>query len=210
MPTSQNGDLRLANEEFANATLSVLLGETLFSYWLALGDGFHVTGGVLKDFLACLNYLDGPSFSALADLDKILHVRRHEALAFKKNAGKYVGNFNYRALHEITRRADLVLMMGLKVEPKEALGILNDVQRVLAINEFAGERGIPLAIKEVLPPLPRDIDQEAQLLNTIDESLMEYYSLKKPEYDFLLNCDVVLYDASSEDEGSESSASEDE
>lgn len=144
------------------------------------------------------------------DLGKILHARRHEALAFKKNAGKYVGNYNYRALHEVTRRADLTLMMALGVRPDAALGILNDVQRVLAINEFAGEKGIPPAVKEVLRPLPRDIDWETARLAAIDASLIAYYGLKKPEYDFVLKRDVVLYDASIDEDGSEASEDDDE
>ena len=199
-----------ANEEAAYAVLSVLLGETLFAYWLVLGDGFHVTGGVLKDFLGCLNCLDAPNFAALAALGKILHARRHEALVFKKNAGKYVGNFNYRTLHEITRRADLVLMMGLKTEFKAALGLLNDVQRVLAINEFAGEKGIPSAVKHVLRPLPRDTAREMRLLKEIDGSLLQYYKLNVQELDFILNRDVVLYDASIEGNDSITSGDENE
>ena len=203
VPASQNGDLKLSNDEAACAVLSVLLGETLFSYWLAVGDGFHVTGGVLKDFIGCLNYLDTLHFAALVDLGKILHARRHEALVFKKNAGKYVGNYNYRTLHGITRRADLTLMMALRIEPKLALSVLNDVQCVLAINEFAGEKGIPPAVKEVLRPLPRNIDQETKRLAEIDAALITYYGLKRSEYEFVLNRDVVLYGAAADEDGSE-------
>lgn len=207
---SKIGDLKFANEDAAFAALASLLGEAYFQYWLVQGDGFDVTGWVLKDFLGCLNYLNATQFSDLVDLGKILHARRHEALAFKKNAGKYVGNYNYRALHEVTRRADLTLMMALGVRPDAALGILNDVQRVLAINEFAGEKGIPPAVKEVLRPLPRDLDWETARLAAIDASLIAYYGLKKPEYDFVLKRDVVLYDASIDEDGSEASEGDDE
>jgi hypothetical protein len=199
VPTSQNGDLRFTTDEAASAALSVLLGETFFAYWLAVGDGFHVTGGVLKDFLESLSHIHSACFSMLSDIGRILHVRRHEALAFKKNAGKYVGNFNYRALHAVTRRADLVLMMGLGIDPEAALRVLNDVQRVLAINEFAGEKGIPTMVKEVLRPLRRDLDQEKRLLDEIDASVLSHYRMAKPEYEFLLSRDVVLYDTTMED-----------
>ena len=84
------------------------------------------------------------------------------------------------------------------------------MQRVLAINEFAGERGIPPAVKEVLRPLPRDIDQETKHLNAIDASLLTYYGMKKTEYDFVLSRDVVLSDAATEDDGSESGEDEGE
>jgi hypothetical protein len=154
--------------------------------------------------------VEASNFSVLVDLGKMLHARRHEALAFKKNAGKYVGNYNYRALHEITRRADLTLMMALRIDPKSTLSILNDVQRVLAINEFAGEKGIPPAVKKVLRPLPRKIDQETKRLAEIDAPLIAYYGLKKPEYEFVLSRDVVLYDAAADENGSEPGDVEDE
>ena len=207
---SKIGDLKFANEDAAFAALASLLGEAYFYYWLVQGDGFDVTGWVLKDFLGCLNYLDASHFSSLVDLGKILHARRHEALAFKKNAGKYVGNYNYRPLHEITRRVDLMLMMALRIEPKSALGILNDVQRVLAINEFAGEKGIPLAVKKVLRPLARDISKETKRLAAIDAALIAYYGLKETQFDFVLRRDVVLYDASSDEEASDAGEDEDE
>ena len=207
---SKIGDLKFANEESANAALASLLGESYFHYWLVQGDGFDVTGWVLKDYLACLNYLEVPDFEMLIALGKILHSRRHEALAFKKNAGKYVGNFNYRTLHEITRRSDLVMMMGLKITPQAALKILNDVQRVLAINEFAGERGIPAAVKEVLKPLPRDLPDEERVLSLIDAALLRYLDLTNPAYEFLLKRDVVLYEAVVEGEMSEANESDDE
>jgi hypothetical protein len=207
---SKIGELKFSNEDAAFAALASLLGETYFQYWLVQGDGFDVTSWVLKDFLVCLNYLNAAQFLDIVDLGKILHARRHQALAFKKNAGKYVGNYNYRVLHEITRRADLTLMMALGIKPNAALGILNDVQRVLAINEFAGEKGIPLAVKEILRPLPRDLAWEAARLDAIDASLIAYYDLKKPEYEFLLKRDVVLYDASIDEDGSGANEDEDE
>ena len=207
---SKIGDLKFANDESANAALAALLGESYFHYWLIQGDGFDVTAWVLRDYLACLNYLEAPEFGMLVALGRILHSRRHEALAFKKNAGKYVGNFNYRTLHEITRRSDLVMMMGLKITPQAALGILNDVQRVLAINEFAGERGIPSAVKEVLHPLPRNLAEEERVLNQIDGAILQYINLTNLAYEFLLKCDVVLYEAVIDESGSETNESDDE
>ncbi len=192
---SEIGDLQFSSDDAAFAVIASLIGENYFHYWLVQGDGFHVTGWVLRDYIACLNYINSDTFGNLVGLGKILHNRRHEALAFKKNAGKYVGNFNYRSLHEITRRADLVLMAGLGIEPMAALGVLNDVQCVLAINEFAGERSIPSAVKQVLDPLPRDLKKEASLLSAVDRGMLAYYGLKEVEYQFILSRDVVLYDA---------------
>ena len=141
--------------------------------------------------LTC-NHIDGPRYSIMAQLGRILHARRHDALAYKKNAGKYVGNFNYRALHAITRRADLVLMAALEITPRAGLSLFDDVQRVLAINAFAGEKGIPAAAKAVLRPLPRDLDKETRLLAVVDADLRAHYDLSEAAYEFFLHRDVIL------------------
>jgi hypothetical protein len=200
---SQIGEIQFADEDSAFAALAALLGEFYFHYWLVQGDGFHVTGWMIKDYVACLNHIEATRFSTMAQLGRMLHARRHEALVYKKNAGKYVGNFNYRPLHAITRRADIVLMAALGITPKAALGLFNDMQRVLAINAFAGEKGIPAAAKAVLRPLRRDPDKEAALLATVDADLRTHYGLSEAAYDFFLNRDVVLAGPTDEDEEEE-------
>jgi hypothetical protein len=198
--TSQIGEIQLADEDAAFAALAALLGEFYFHYWLVQGDGFHVTAWMIKDYVACLNHIDPPRYRTMSQLGRMLHARRHEALVFKKNAGKYVGNFNYRPLHAFTRRSDLVLMAALGVTPQESLDLFNGVQRVLAINAFAGEKGIPAAAKAVLCPLPLDSDQEARLLAAVDADLRAHYGLSEAAYEFLLHRDVILASADGEEE----------
>jgi hypothetical protein len=77
------------------------------------------------------------------------------------------------------------------------------MQRVLAINAFAGEKGIPAAAKAVLRPLRRDPDKEAALLATVDADLRTHYGLSEAAYDFFLNRDVVLAGPTDEDEEEE-------
>lgn len=189
---SKIGDIKLSNEDAAFASLAALLGEAYFHYWLVQGDGFDVTGWVLRDFLQSLNYLDDETFQFLAFVGRILHLRRHEALAFKKNAGKFVGNFNYRSLYEITRRSDLLLLSGLGMDRYSAVNLLGDVQRVLAINAFVGEKSIPPEVKQVLKPLPRDIDAEMETLYAVDAVLLRRFGFTQGEFDFLISRDVVL------------------
>lgn len=189
---SKIGGIKLTNEDAAFASLAALLGEAYFHYWLVQGDGFDVTGWVLRDFLQCLNYLDDESFQCLNLVGRILHGRRHEALAFKKNAGKFVGNFNYRSLYEVTRRSDLILLSGLGINRFSAVNLLGDVQRVLAINAFAGEKSIPPEVKKVLKPLPRDVDAEQEVLNAVDVALVRRFGFSREELDFLISRDVVM------------------
>ena len=194
------GGLRLASEDTAFASMASLLGELYFCFWLTQGDGFHVTGWVINDYLACLAFIDTESFETLALLGRMLHQRRNEALVFKKNAGKYVGNYNYRSLHEITRRSDLILARGLGLSPKAGLQILDEIQRVLAVNAFAGEKGIPDGIRENLSEPECLIADSTAQLRGIDDALRAHYDLSEEAFHFLLNRDVVLSNGSPEDE----------
>lgn len=200
VPSSKIGSVHFANEDAAFASLSALLGELYFNYWLIQGDGFDVTGWVIKDFLVCLAHVDEHVFSDMAFLGRLLHDRRSEALAFKRNAGKYVGNYNYRGLHAITRRSDLVLMKGLGLPAKVATSIFDEVQRVLSTNPFAGEKGIPDGLRAALiEPTDGQIIDENRLAE-IDERLRSYLGFSDQAYDFLLNHDVVLASAAGEDD----------
>jgi len=91
-------------------------------------------------------------------------------------------------------------MAALGITPKAGLGLFNDVQRVLAINAFAGEKGIPAAAKEALRPLPRDLVKETRLLTAVDADLRAHYGLSEAAYQFFLHRDVVLASPDGEEE----------
>src|SRR5690606_38604475 len=127
---SQIGTVTLSSDIYRNAALAVLLGELFLWYWLVTGDGFHVTGTTIKNYLAALSSISESGLSLLSSIGGLLHNRRYEALVFKKNAGKYVGNYNYSSLRSFTRRADMVLVAELGFRGEVALHIFDYVQRV--------------------------------------------------------------------------------
>ncbi|HSV74147.1 MAG TPA: DNA methyltransferase [Chthonomonadales bacterium] len=182
---SQVTHLPAADQRTAHAALAALVGCPFLSYWMALGDGFHVTAGVLRGYLACLRRLSDDHFALLAEVGEALHARRNEALVFKKNAGRYVGNYNYRSLGHLTLRADLLLLQGISVPPDDALEVIEYVRRVLAINEHAGEKGIPPELKERFPPPPADEAAERTLLERVD-ALLERQGFPRSYLRYLL------------------------
>ena len=111
--------------------------------------------------------------------------------SLKKNAKKYVGNFNYRGAFAITRRADLLILDSICGNQQEAIAVFDYVQRVLAINEFAGEKGIPEDIKAMFPAEGVEIDQK--LLSTIDSKLTRELGFSSHELDFLVNYEVDIF-----------------
>lgn len=182
--------LKMKDAVVAKAAFPLLVGETHFWYWLILGDGFHVTNGTIVDFLQSLKGVDEKTLKLLSYLGELLHERRNEALVFKKNAGKYVGNYNFRGHYQITRRADLLLLAALGLESNHAKEVFNYVQQVLSINVFAGEKGIPNTLKAKFPIGKVDDKKQKKIYDGIDAVLAEHYGFTAEELDFIINYDI--------------------
>jgi hypothetical protein len=189
VPISKVGYIHLPTSETAQAALSLLAGELFFWYWLVRGDGFDVTGWLIMDFLSILNIPTLSMLNRLAQLGQLLHAYRFAALVFKKNAGRYVGNYNYHKLVFLTRRADLLLLSLLETERSTALEIFDYVQCLLAINTRAGEQGIPEAVKEQYTVKKASIS--TQVLSEIDHILANYYGFTREELQHILNNHVT-------------------
>ncbi len=143
--------IALASAELARAALAATSGTACFWYWLTRGDGFHVTNSLLSEYLAPLSELPSECQHKLELIGELLHESRNAALVFKKNAGKYVGNFNYTGLDRLTVRADLVFLAGLGANRSDVDNLLAFSSLVRAINEAAGEKNIPQQIKAEFP-----------------------------------------------------------
>lgn len=189
--SSKIGYVKLADEPTAFAGLGALLGEMFFWYWLTRGDGFDVTGWIISDFLKCMDHLPDTHMSVLSRIGHALHERRFEALVFKKNAGKFVGNYNFRGHSNLTRRADLILLGGLGVDRKTALEVFNHIQCVLAINEFAGEKSIPATIKAKFRSKSPDERNEKSITTEADTLIKEQFGFSDAELEYLLQREVM-------------------
>jgi hypothetical protein len=188
--SSGSGEISCTSDKEVSVVLVSLAGELYLLYWLIRGDGFHLTSWNVKDYLHCLDYLPQREFAMLVSLGELLHARRFECLVFKKNAGKYVGNFNFQSQFPITRRADLLVLAGLGLGRKEALDVFDRVQRVLAINESAGEKGIPDVVKSKFLPEEIDATKQKKLFREIDTVLAQHYGFTEEELDFIINYDI--------------------
>jgi hypothetical protein len=168
MVSAKIGYLPARDENTRFAMLSACAGELYFWYWLTRGDGFDVTSWIMSDYLYVLNVLDNENYSLISRLGRQIHERRFEALVFKRNAGKYVGNYNYRRFYQITRRSDFLILMSLGFHRKHAEDIFDYVQRVLSINESAGEKSIPQSVKNKFKAKPIVETKEQRLFDFID------------------------------------------
>jgi hypothetical protein len=73
---------------------------------------------------------------------------------------------------------------------REVIEIFDFVQRVLAINEHAGEKGIPPDVKEKFPSLPFDQVKHSALYSEVDRVLVKHYGFTDEELDFIINYDI--------------------
>jgi len=188
--SSKIGYLPSRNEKASNAMLALCAGELYFWYWLVRGDGFDVTMWIVSDYLRVLNSIPEEEYELISALGYHLNEHRFEALAFKKNAGKYVGNYCYRKFNRITRRSDLLLLMSLGFSLSHAADIIAYVQKVLSINESAGEKSIPSAVKAMFIAVPVKNKNEQALFRRIDDKLCRFFKLSDDQLSSLINSDI--------------------
>ena len=189
VPASKIGWVSFPAETDIYPHIAVCCGELFFWYWLVRGDGFDVTLWFFQDFLLSFSY-DENLAQCLAELGRLLHERRNEALRFSRCAGKYVGNYNYRSLAEITRRADLLSIATLGLSALHAQEIFDYVERVRAINVNAGEKAIPAEIKLQYPIKVMDQAVIKSVFNRTDALICERLNISSLELKALVSAPV--------------------
>ena len=176
--STQCGWMTLPSDEKAFAALAITAGDACFWYWLTRGDGFHVTNWLLIDLLAPIDSFPTDHLCRLATIGELLHQYRYSALVFKKNAGKYVGNFNYQKLLSLTRKADIVFLSGLGASWDDLRELFSFTSLVRGINQEAGEKNIPMSVRKLFVQ-PDSIDfYNDHRLHEIDEWISTTYSIE--------------------------------
>jgi hypothetical protein len=118
MPPCYEGRRRVEHTEFgeiyfADATttqLALMLanGKLMLVFWFAIGDDFHVTRWNFADFPADLSKLPDKQRDALLAIAPKLEKAMENAVQFKLNAGRRVGNYNLAKCREVTDESDLI------------------------------------------------------------------------------------------------------
>ena len=190
VPSSKVGYVSTRTESDALAALAATSGELFFWYWLLRGDGFDVTSWLVRDYLFVLDRLPNHHYDLLVEIGRILHRERNSWLVFKKNAGRFVGNFNYRAAPNLTRRADMLTLAAISLHKGEALSLFDYVQRVLAINEHAGEKAIPDTVKSLFPVAIALPELDEKVRDEVDALIKANTGFTEEELDFIINHDT--------------------
>jgi hypothetical protein len=188
--SSKSKSFIAANEDMAFAAIAALSGDLFFWYWLVRSDGFDITGWLLKEYLGAVETIGEDRLRMLAELGRMLNAKQIESLIFKKNAGIFVGNYDYRRLTNYTLRSDMLVLSGLGFGIDTVIRLIDYIRRVRAVNVNVGERGIPEGIRNQIVTLQKPYRPETTALKTIDTLLAKHYGFTEEELDFIINYDI--------------------
>jgi hypothetical protein len=118
MPPCYEGQRRVEHTKFgeiyfADATttqLALMLanGKLMLVFWFAIGDDFDVTRWNFADFPADLSKLPEKQRDALLSIAPKLEKAMENAVQFKVNAGRRVGNYNLAKCRDVTDESDRI------------------------------------------------------------------------------------------------------
>ncbi|MCB8919573.1 MAG: Eco57I restriction-modification methylase domain-containing protein [Ardenticatenaceae bacterium] len=103
------------NPGLRDLAFQFLNGKILFIYWAIVGDDFHVAKWMFTEFPIDFSNLDALQSTALSKQAKILTSAMQNAVSFKLNAGKNVGNYNLAKCRYATDSSDAVFLELLRI-----------------------------------------------------------------------------------------------
>jgi hypothetical protein len=116
------GKIHFPDEATCELALLLANGKLMLAFWFAVADDFDVTLWNFGDFPADVTRLPERARSRLLALVAPLERSMKDALQFKLNAGRRVGNYNLGKCRHITDRSDAILA--------EAFGLLESWEDV--------------------------------------------------------------------------------
>jgi len=109
VPQTKYGAIHFQSDEEREIAFLLLNGKIEFSFWVAIGDDFDVTKWMFADLPIALAQLPFSDRKQLLGIVPELKVAVEEAVQYKLNAGKRVGNYNLAKCRTITDKSDDLL-----------------------------------------------------------------------------------------------------
>jgi len=94
----------------------LLNGKLELAFWLAIGDDFHVAKWMFTDLPVDFGSLSSSDKRTLVGLAERLETAMKEAVSFKLNAGKKVGNYNLARCRQVTDESDAIFAKAFGFE----------------------------------------------------------------------------------------------
>ena len=116
IPQTQFGTIYFANADERDLAFLLLNGKLQLCYWIAIGDDFHLTKAMFADLPLALTHLDAEKRKELSAMVPDLKSAVEDAVQYKLNAGKRVGNYNLAKCRSITDKSDLIFAQAFGVD----------------------------------------------------------------------------------------------
>lgn len=109
VPQTKYGAIYFQSSEERELAFLLLNGKIEFSFWVAIGDDFDVTKWMFGDLPVSLAHLQAADRKQLNGIVPDLKAAVEEAVQYKLNAGKRVGNYNLAKCRSVTDKSDALL-----------------------------------------------------------------------------------------------------
>jgi hypothetical protein len=116
VPQTKYGDISFASAEERDLAFLLLNGKFQFSFWVAIGDDFDVTKWMFADLPLHPAKLTMDQKQQLKKLTPALKAAVEDAVQYKLNAGKRVGNYNLAKCRPVTNQADRIYAQAFGIE----------------------------------------------------------------------------------------------
>ena len=110
---SEFGEVYVRGAGVQDVCLLLLNGKIEFTYWVALGDDFHLTRWMFAELPVNPESLPSMARTGLEELSADLEAAMARAVSFKINAGKKVGNYNLAKCRHVTDISDRIFLDAL-------------------------------------------------------------------------------------------------
>jgi hypothetical protein len=109
VPQTKYGAIYFQSNEEREIAFLLLNGKLEFSFWVAIGDDFDVTKWMFGDLPVSLAHIQATDRKQLIGVVPELKAAVEEAVQYKLNAGKRVGNYNLAKCRPVTDKSDALL-----------------------------------------------------------------------------------------------------
>jgi len=109
IPQTKYGAIYFQSDEVREIAFLLLNGKIEFTFWVAIGDDFDVTKWMFADLPISLAQLPAIVCKQLLDIVPDLKAAVEDAVQYKLNAGKRVGNYNLAKCRPVTDKSDVLL-----------------------------------------------------------------------------------------------------
>ena len=117
VPQTKYGDASFTSAEERDLAFHLLNGKLQFSFWVAIGDDFDVTKWMFSDLPLHPAKLSATQRQQLQALTPALKTAVEDAVQYKLNAGKRIGNYNLAKCRAITDQADRIYAQAFGLTP---------------------------------------------------------------------------------------------